>query len=74
MQIKNMKTKKRKSFYKKNGTVFNKHGIIAQIEMEAAIKKIYCFWIDKGFSQSECAEMLLTQVWHTSNFENAMRS
>jgi hypothetical protein len=42
--------------------------------MEKAITNVYCEWIDKGFSPSECKEMLLTQVWTTSTFENAMRS
>lgn len=64
----------RKSFFGKSGLQLTKEGMKASRQMEKAIKKIYCEWLDKGYSPSECREMLLTQVWTTSTFENAMRS
>lgn len=63
-----------KSFYHKKGFQLTDEGLKASKKMEKAIKKLYCEWLDKGYSPSECREMLLTQVWTTSTFENAMRS
>lgn len=63
-----------KSFYNKKGLQLTNEGLKASKQMEKAINKIYCEWIDKGYSPSECREMLLTQVWTTSTIENAMRS
>ena len=65
--------KKLKSLYKKDGVQLNKKGLKASGQMEKAISKVYCEWLDKGFSPSECKEMLLTQVWSTTTFENAIR-
>ena len=71
--MKKVENQSRKSFYDKTGYVLNEDGLVASKQMEDAISKIYTEWLDKGFSPSECREMLLTQVWTTSTFENAMR-
>jgi hypothetical protein len=63
-----------KSFYDKDGYVLNEDGLVASKQMKEAISRIYCEWMDKGFSPYECREMLLTQVWTISTFENAIRS
>lgn len=63
-----------KSFYHNKGLQLTNEGLKASKQMEDAINKLYCEWLDKGYSPSECREMLLTQVWITSTLENAMRS
>jgi hypothetical protein len=63
-----------KSFYCKNGMQLNAEGLKASKKIEKVIRKTYSEWLDEGFSPSECREMLLMQVWHTTTFVNAMRS
>ena len=74
MKTKHEKIKKFKSFYKDNGLELNAEGLEVQREIEKVIKNIYCKWLDKGYSPSECREMLLTGVWIVVSFVNAMRS
>lgn len=63
-----------KSFYNDKGFELTTEGLKASKQMSEAIGEIYSEWLDKGYSPSECREMLLTEVMNTSIFQNAMRS
>lgn len=66
--------KRPKSFFKNDGLKYNEAGLQASDQMSTAIMKMYTQWLDKGYSPSECREMLLSSVWVTTTFVNAMRS
>ena len=63
----------KKSFYENDGLRLNADGVAATSDFEKAIKKMYVEWLDKGFSPSECRELMLAQVFSTTTFETAMR-
>lgn len=62
-----------KSFYQEDGLQLNEDGLVASSKMEKSIQSIYKEYLDKGFSPSELREMLFSQVFFVSTFENAMK-
>ncbi len=66
-------TDKLKSFYEPNGVQLNKDGLQASAMFSKAIDDVLCHWLDLGYSPSECREMLFTQVFTSTSFQNAMR-
>lgn len=62
-----------KSFYEQDGIRLNKDGIQAAAMFDQAINTMYLHWIEKGYSPSETKEMILTQVFITTGFVNAMK-
>lgn len=62
------------SFYEQDGIKLNKDGIQASVMFDQAIREMYLHWIEKGYSPSETKEIILTQVFITTGFVNAMKS
>lgn len=63
----------KKSLYHKNGRQLTEKGTIVSKRMSNAIRKIYCEWIDKGYSKKECRKMFLKQVVNVANYQDSIR-